>query len=339
MEKAVVIGAGVMGSALAIHLGNNGVEVNLWGTQWDTEILKSMESTGKHSKLGVDLPKNINLYYENELEEAFKDTKLVIIAVLSDGMGSTVELITPYLNKNHYILSATKGIDHDNLYTMSDVIKNALPESLIDKVAVIKLGGPIIAKELAQGKYAEGVLASKNAEAAKYARSLFKSPRFKVDISEDIIGVDLCAAFKNSYAISMGIIESMEEDSNNPKAALMARGTIEMGNIVEAYGGDRITAAGIAGVGDYYVTSQGGRNGIFGRHLGEGKTVEEALEAMEGLAVEGYAATLNGYKFLSKLEKEGKFNMEEDTPLFQEIYNIIYEEKSVKDAINSYWTS
>lgn len=339
MDKVVVIGAGVMGSALAIHLGNNGAQVNLWGTQWDTEILKDMETTGKHNGLGVDLPENINLFFEDELEKAFKGTKLVIIAVLSNGMEATVKRIVPYLNKNHYILSATKGIHEDKLYTMSDVIKNALPENLRDDVKIIKLGGPIIAKELAEGRYAEGVLASKDIEAAKYARSLFKSSRFKGNISEDVVGVDLCAAFKNTYAISMGIVESMEEDSNNPKAALMARGTIEMGNIVEAAGGERITASGIAGVGDYYVTSQGGRNGIFGRHLGKGMTVEKALEAMEGLAVEGYAATLNGYKFLKKLEEEGKFNIKKDAPLFQEIYNIIYKEKPVKDAINSYWSS
>lgn len=339
MDKIVVVGAGVMGSALAIHLANNGAQVNLWGTQWDTEILKDMENTGKHKKLGVDLPKNINFYYEEELEKAFKNTKLVIIAVLSNGMEATVKKITPYLNENHYILSATKGIDKDKLYTMSDVIKNALPEDLSNKIAVIKLGGPIIAKELAEGRYAEGVLASENIEAAEYARLLFKSSRFKANRSQDVVGVDLCAAFKNTYAISMGVVESLEEDSNNPKAALMARGTIEMGNIVEASGGDRTTAAGIAGVGDYYVTSQGGRNGIFGRHLGEGKTVEQALEAMEGLAVEGYAATLNGYKFLKKLEEEGKFNMKEDAPLFQEIYNIIYKGKPVIDAINSYWKS
>lgn len=339
MDKVVVVGAGVMGSALAIHLANNGSEVNLWGTQWDTDIIKDMQSTGKHSRLEVDVPKNINFYFEDQLEEAFEDTKLAIIAVLSNGMDATVRKVTPYLNKNHYILSATKGIDEEKLYTMSDVIENALGDDLKGKVSVIKLGGPLIAKELAQGKYSEGVLACKDIEAAKYASSLFKSDKFKANISQDVLGVDLCAAFKNTYAISMGVVESMEEGSDNPKAALMARGTIEMGNIVEAAGGDRATAAGIAGVGDYYVTSQGGRNGIFGRHLGQGKTVEKALEDMEGLAVEGYAATLNGYHFLKKLEEKGMFNMVEDAPLFQEIYNMIYKEKPVKDAIDSYWKS
>lgn len=339
MGKVVTIGAGAMGSALAIHLANNGHEVNLWGTKWDEEILKEMESTGKHKRHGVEMPKNISYFYEDQLEEAFEGVKLVVIAVISSGIEGTSKMIAPYLKEGQSILSATKGIDEENLYTMSDVIENALPEELRDKVSIVKLGGPIIATELAQGKYAEGVLASKNMEAARYAGDLFASPRFKVNLSQDIEGVEICAAFKNTYAISMGIVESMEEGSDNSKAALMARGTVEMANIVEAYGGDRNTASAIAGVGDYYVTSRGGRNGVFGQFLGENKTVEEALEAMDGQTVEGYAATLNGYKFLRKLEDEGKINMEKDVPLFLELYNVIYNGKSVKDAIDSYWLS
>lgn len=339
MTKAVVIGAGVMGSAVAVYLGGNGIQVNLWGTKWDAENLKSMEDTRRHKVLDVDLPDNISLYYEDQLEEAVKNTKLVIIAVLSSGMETTAKKIATYLNKEHYILSVTKGIDEEKLYTMSKVIEEALPVELKNEVSIIKLGGPILARELAQGGYVEGIIASKNLMAAEYAKTLFESPKFKVSVSQDIEGVELCAAFKNVYAISIGIAESLEENSYNLKAALMARGTIEMGNIVEAYGGDRITAFGIAGVGDYYVTSQGGRNGIFGRHLGEGKTVEKALEAMNGLAVEGYAATLNGYKFLKKLEKEGKINMKKEVPLFLELYNIIYNGKDVREAINSYWIS
>lgn len=339
MEKVLVVGAGVMGTALSIHLAENNLGVNLWGTKWDTDALKEMEATGKHKGLERDLPDNIRFFYEDELEEAFKDVGLVVIAVSSQGIASTSKTIGPYLNENHRILSVTKGIDEKHLYTMSDVIENALPEHLKGKVGVIKLGGPIIAMELAQGIYTEGVFGSKNLDAAKYARDLFHSPSFKGNISEDIAGVELCAAFKNSYAIVMGIVEGIVGDRNNPKAALMARGAMEMANILEGYGSNRETALGMAGVGDYYVTSQGGRNGIFGKLLGQGNTIEEAMDIMEHQTVEGLITTKSGYELLKKLEKENKIDIKVEAFLFNELYDVLYNGKDVKEAISNYWAS
>lgn len=339
MDNIVVIGAGVMGSALAIHLGNNGHKVNLWGTKWDGDAIDYMKENKKHKDLGVSVPDNISFYYHDEMKEAFEDTKLIIIAVISKGMVSISNTISPYINENHLILSVTKGIDEDSLLTMSTIIENAIPTEYKDKVDVVKLGGPIIATELAEGRYTEGVFASKNIESANYAREKFRTPKFKGGISNDVLGVDLCAAFKNSYAIGMGIIEGLEGDTNNPKAALMARGTMEMANIVKAYGGSKETALGIAGIGDYYVTSQGGRNGMYGKLLGEGNTVEEASNIMKDTTVEGLAITLNGYDLLEKLEKDGKISIKDDTPLFLEIYNILYNKKPVRDGIDDYWIS
>ena len=339
MDNIVVIGAGVMGSALAIHLGNAGRNVRLWGTKWDKEVIDSMKETGKNESLGVDMPDSISYYYHDQLEEAIEGTKLIIIAVISKGMKDISRRINPFLKDEQTILSITKGIDGESLLTMSSIIENSLSEEQKEDIPVVKLGGPIIAKELAQGKYTEGVFASKKLEGSKYAKEIFRTARFRSSTSKDILGVDLCAAFKNTYAIGMGIIEGLEGDSNNPKAALMARGSIEMGNIVKAYGGERKTALGIAGIGDYYVTSQGGRNGKFGKLIGEGKSVEEAKEIMKDTTVEGLDSTFNGYKFLKELENDNKINMKEDTPLFLEIYNILYNNKSGIDGINDYWLS
>ena len=339
MANITVLGSGVMGSAIAIHLGNNGHQVNLWGTKWDRETIDEMKKTKEHTHLGVKIPETISFYYDDALEEAIKDSKLVIIAVISKGIESISKAISPYITEDQYIMSITKGLHEETLETMSTVIRNALPEDLREKIAIIKLGGPLIDKEVAQGKYTEALFASKDIEAAKYVRDLFKSPKFRGGVSSDIDGVELCAAFKNSYAISMGIIEGIEQESNNPKAALMARGATEMANIVEAFGGSRDTALGIAGVGDYYVTAQGGRNGKFGRFLGQDNNVEQSLEKMNHQTVEGLPITKNGYKLLKKLEEDGKINMKKDTPLFLELYQILYEDKPVHEGIASYWAS
>ena len=328
-----------MGSAVAIHLANNGHQVKLWGTKWDKEIIDDMKERKISKALDVKIPNNISFFYHNELEEALQGTKLIIIAVISKGMESISNNIANYITENHMILSVTKGIDENNLITMSEVIKNSLPEDLKNRIAIVKLGGPIIAKEFANGAYTEGVFGSENLESAKYVRDQFKNNKFKGNISKDSIGVDLCAAFKNSYAIAMGMIESVEKNKDNPAAALMARGAVEMANIIGAYGGSMETALGIAGVGDYYVTAQGGRNGQFGKLLGQGYSKKEALEIMENTTVEGITVTLNGYKLLQKLEAQGKINIKRDTPLFLEIYKVLYEGQSVNQAIQDYWAS
>lgn len=336
-RKVLIIGAGIMGSSVAIHLARNNHKVNLWGTQWDKEILDYMKTNKRHEALDIDLPDGIDFYYDSQMEEAFKDVKLVIIAVISKGMAYISKKINPYLNKDHIILTVTKGIDEESLRTMTQVVYQSLPEKLKDQIPIVKLGGPIIASELAKGRYTEGVFASKSLDSASYLADLFKSPKFKSNISSDIDGVELCAAFKNSYAIAMGMIEGLEGDYNNPKAAIMARGTIEMANVVEAFGGERETALGVAGVGDYYVTSQGGRNGKFGSLLGQGKSMEEALEIMEHATVEGISMTFNGYKLLEELENQGLINIKKDVPLFLEIYNILYNEKPIREAMDTYW--
>lgn len=133
-------------------------------------------------------------------------------------------------------------------------------------------------------------------------------------------------------------MSGVEVDTNNPKAAPMARGTVEMSVIVEAYGGCLRTASGIAGIGDYYVTSQGGRNGIFGKYIGEGLSHEEAFEKMGTRTIEGLAATRNGYRLLEKLEHDGHIEIAKDVPFFNEIYQILFEGKIAKEAMRNYWS-
>lgn len=337
MERILIIGAGVMGSALSVHLANNGHGVNLWGTQWDREIIKEMEDRRYHPALNVDIPENINLFYDDQLEEAFKDARVIIIAVIAKGMKAICQVLKPYFKKGQIILTVSKGLDDDSLHTMSRVVEESLPQGLRGQISIVKLGGPLIAKELAKDTYSEAIFASKDIEAAQYMSILFKSPKFRTSVTEDIDGVEICAAFKNTYAITMGILEGIEGGYSNPKAALMARAVDEMGKIVAAFGGRKETAYGIAGLGDLYVTSLSGRNGRFGQLIGQGKSKDEALRLMDNATVEGLAMTLNGYSFLKALEGEGRINLKEELPLFYQTYQILHQGEGVEKAVEEIW--
>lgn len=338
MEKILIVGAGVMGTALAVHLANNNQDVNLWGTKWDEESLRSIENKGYHPSLRyVKIPNNLGIYYEDELEAACESVKVVIIAVLSEGIENISKEISPYLTDGQIVVNITKGIHGESLMTMSNIIERAISMENDSELSYVKLGGPVIAGELANGNYTEAVFASRDLEAAKYINSIFEGPTFKGNISSDIDGVELCASFKNSYAIIMGIMEGIESGTNNAKAALMSQGSREMSKIVESYGGNPDTAFGVAGIGDYYVTSQGGRNGIFGGYIGRGHDIDTALEMMNHQSVEGIAATKNGYKLIKKLEDEGRIDIKKDVPLFYQLHEILFNGKNPKKAMQDYW--
>lgn len=339
MNKIAVIGAGVMGTALAVHLANNGLEVNLWGTEFDLDSLDLMRDKGYHPALRyVKIPESIRFFYKDDLSQAMEARDIIILAVISEGISDTTRKISPYLKKGQIIVNISKGIYGETLETMSRTIEGSIDSEHLDGISFVKIGGPVIAAELASGSYTEAVFASRNIEAAYQVSSIFENPRFKGNISNDIDGVEICASFKNSYAIAMGIMQGVEANTNNAKAALMTQGTMEMSRIVAAYGGRAETAFGVAGVGDYYVTSQGGRNGVFGSHIGSGRTIEEALELMNHQSVEGISATKNGYLLLKKLEEEGKISIKRDTPLFLQIYEILFKGKDPNIGIADYWS-
>ncbi|MDI3481267.1 MAG: glycerol-3-phosphate dehydrogenase [Tepidanaerobacteraceae bacterium] len=337
MGKVTVLGAGVMGTALAIHLAKQKNEVKLWGTRWDTSTIENYRATGRCEKLNSDIPQSVEFFMADELEKALQDSSIIILAVTSDGIRDITNSISGYIDENVIIANIAKGIEEESLMTMSEIIEDCLAGQQ-KNIPVVKIGGPLRAIEVANEVFSEAIFASKNIEAARVLQKAFKAPYFKSNVTQDIIGVEICAALKNSYAITIGICEGMYENMDNPKAALIARGCMELAALVKAKGGDVETALGLAGVGDLYVTSQGGRNRTLGKLLGQGKTMKEAVEEMKNQTVEGYPAAKVGYKLAATLEQQGKLNLS-DVSLLVELYRILYEGKPAVEALKDYWSN
>jgi glycerol-3-phosphate dehydrogenase (NAD(P)+) len=350
MGKNLILGAGTMGTALSVPLCQNKHEVNLWGTEFDTEVLETMARTGQHIQLGIPLPEGVTLFSSSELEKACQNVEIVVLAVTSSGIRSIMQRLVPFLKDGMIILNAAKGLEEDsktgNILTMIDIIENELPEALRGKNPIVTIAGPSVAKGVAEHVPTEVVFASRDLAAAQHCQEIFTTPVYKVQITTDVIGVGLCAALKNVFAIVIGFCDGIEDKvdarvkMHNSKAALLLEAVIELSRIVQAMGGKEETVLGLAGIGDLYVTAHGGRTSIFGKMLGGGMSIERALEEMKDRhqTVEAYPATKAGYKLVQMLSKNDKLDIN-DLPLLTQIYAVLFEGKEAEASISDYFAA
>ncbi|KPV62392.1 MAG: Glycerol-3-phosphate dehydrogenase (NAD(P)+) [Candidatus Bathyarchaeota archaeon BA1] len=171
----------------------------------------------------------------------------------------------------------------------------------------------------------------------------YRTANYRVTISKDVVGVEICAALKNSYAIIVGACDGImrrkgQKDMNNTKALVFSSAVGEMRRFVTAMGGDEETVLGLAGIGDLEVTCKGGRNSEFGCLLGSGMRVDEALNEMQrrGLTVEGHPTAKKAYRLALKLEMEGKLKIQKDLPLVSMVYHVLYQSGDVGKKMISF---
>ncbi len=345
MDKILILGAGVMGTALSVPLCQNKQEVNLWGTEFDAEVLETMARTGQHIQLGIALPGCVTLFSAAELEKACQNVDVVVLAIASSGIRSIMQRLVPFVKDGMIIVNAAKGLGEDsktgNMLTMLDVIESELPEALRGKNPMVTVGGPSIAKGVAERVPTEVVFASRDLAAARHCQEVFTTPVYKMKITTDVMGVGLCAALKNIFAVAMGFCDGVEGKADarlkmhNSKAALLLEAVVELSKIAQAMGGKEETVLGPAGIGDLYVTALGGRACIFGQMLGGGMSAEQALEEMKNRhqTVEAYPATKAGYKLAQMLSKNNKLDINE-LPLLTQIYAVLFEGKNVEASIS-----
>lgn len=335
-----VVGAGVMGTALAVHLSKRTTRKNvvrLCGTEWDDPVIDTLREKRRCPRLEVDIPTELELFYHSGRTDAVRGAEIIVIAVISKGLRQTVSELADYAGKGTVMVSITKGIDGDSLQTMAEMMERTLREKGRDDICVVKLGGPLRANEFAQGYPGEGVFAGRSEEATARVRECFLSTHFRSECSADVLGVDLCASLKNAYAIAFGMADGLYNEVDNPKAALFGRVAHEMSVFVAGYGGDPETVSHIAGAGDLFVTVQGGRNRTLGKYLGQGNDLTGALDIMNGQTVEGLDAVTEGWKIACHLESEGKVVIQRDLPLFYQLYQVIDGKKTAVHALNDYW--
>ena len=315
--KAVVLGTGGWGTALALVLCDNGHDVTLWSRT--PAKAEEMTRTRENPLLkGVPLPEALTITGDLSCLEG---AELVVSVPPSFAVRETGRKIAPYLRPETVLVTASKGIERDTNLRMSQILQ----ETTGDVCRVVALSGPSHAEEVGLRLPTGCVAACPDRDAACFVQDAFMNDRFRVYTSMDIVGVELAAALKNVIALCCGICAGMGFQDNT-KALLMTRAMAEITRLGEHLGGERRTFGGLAGMGDLIVTctSMHSRNNRAGILIGQGRTAREAMEEV-GAVVEGY------YAAESVCQLAGREGVE--MPICRCAYDVLYRGREPRDVV------
>lgn len=334
MTTVSILGAGVMASALTFPLSDNGHEVRLVGTHLDREIISSIRDDGTHPGLGRRLPDGVAAYNIEEAVPAFAGAGVVMSGVNSFGVRWAGEKLAELLAPGTPVLSITKGLEADesgDLRVLPDVLAGRVPADGREGVTWSAIAGPSIAGEVAARRHTCVVFAGRDLGVLNRLAGMFRTGYYHVWTSTDFVGVEVCAAMKNCYALGVGfgrgVLEGQGEgdspDRNHDyEAALFGQASVEMAQMTRLLGGRPETPQGLAGIGDMYVTSAGGRNVRVGRLVGSGLRFSEAREKMAGVTLEGAAAIEVIGEAIPLLAERGVLDPE-DFPLMRHLHAVV----------------
>ena len=276
--KIAIVGAGAMAGALAIHFERSAHSVAICATRFDGAILEAVRKDRMHPTLHYSIPESVDMYDHRHWSRGFRRAEIVALAVPSVGVLSTVTAAQEHLGRNAIWAVATKGWVAGSGRPMSEFIEEVSPHH-----PVVMVVGPSLAAEIAAGTPTALVCASRNMAAAHTVAAAITSPILRGFVTDDVPGVEVGSALKNVLAIAIGMCDGIAElkgrSMTNAKGALYSRGLVEMGRLAAAMGGRPETVLGPSGAGDLFLTVLGGRNGRFGRLVGDGAGPDPGVRA------------------------------------------------------------
>lgn len=342
MSVITVVGAGMMGSSIAIPAHENGNEIRLVGTHLDREVIRHARETGEHMNLRRQLPQGYRYYQFDELNDALDGADLLVGGVSSFGVDWFAKNVLSVIPDSLPVLSVTKGmhlLPDNTLITFPELYERMLPGRSLSLNAV---GGPCTSYELADHDQTEVCFCGKDAAMLERIRSLFETSYYHISTSTDVAGVEVAVAMKNAYALAVCLAVGMSKKRNadghenyNSQAALFGQSLREMQRLIAMYGGGEDKLA--LGAGDLYVTVFGGRTRRIGTLLGEGDTLQEALAKLQGVTLESIVIATRTAVAVRQLISDGKAS-ERDFPLMLHVDAILNEGAHVDIPWNAFET-
>lgn len=338
MATIVMLGAGIMATALSFPASENGHDVRLVGTFLDREIVDSIQNTGVHPDLDLKVNDGVTAFQLEDAAKAFEGADLVMSGVNSFGVEWIGEQLATLMKPGQKFLCITKGMraaEDGTLQLLPDTIRSYMTPELAESISWNAITGPSIAGELAVHHDTAVVFCGHDKDDLEWIADLFRTDYYHVWTSTDFVGHETGAATKNIYAFAAGFAEGLLKSQGkadnryvmyNYGAALFAQGQKELRSFVTLMGGRPESADGLGGVGDMFVTSMGGRNVKAGTLVGQGIPFSEVRDQhMKGVTLEGVAAIKVIGKALGPLTERGVIKPEE-YPLCRFLYSVVEED-------------
>ena len=317
MKKVTIIGAGMMGSALAFPAAENGHEVRLVGTHLDCDIIDGCKTKNQHPKFDRPFPKGVRYYYFEEWKTAVEGADFVICGVSSFGVDWFLNEILMNLDPSIPVLSVTKGLinlENGDLISYPDYWQAELKKKGIER-EVCAIGGPCTSYELVFHDNTEVAFCGKNTADLKMMKATLATDYYHISLTNDVIGLEAAVALKNAYALGVAMtigLVNRDLGANaglhyNSQAGAFYQAAREMMQLLEMFKASEDCK--IIGIGDLYVTVYGGRTRKVGILLGEGKTYEEAMEILAGVTLESLVVARRVAKAIYKRAETGKVDI------------------------------
>jgi glycerol-3-phosphate dehydrogenase (NAD(P)+) len=322
--RFTILGAGAWGTTVALLLAQKAEHgVALWCAR--PESARTLQQRRENVDLlpGIIIPEAVRL--TADLSEAAAGSDLLIAAVPTVYLRSTLERIAGQLPPRVPVLSLAKGLERETFLRPTEIVRQ-----LAGPRPLAVLSGPSHAEEVSRGLPASVVVASEDLDLARWVQLAFSSESFRVYTNLDMLGVELAGALKNVIGIAAGISDGLDL-GDNAKAALLTRGLAEMTRFGVALGAEPQTFFGLAGVGDLITTcmSRHGRNRHVGQRLARGEKLPAILSSMKMVAEGVYTA---------QSVQQRASHMGISMPISEAVYRILYEDKDPRDAVTELMT-
>jgi glycerol-3-phosphate dehydrogenase (NAD(P)+) len=319
MSNILILGAGSMGTAFSFPCSDNHHSVTVVGTFLEDDFIDTINSSGTHPYLECKVLKKVKFVKFNEFKnEVKKKVDLIVVAVVSKGIEWIAIELSKNLQEKIPILILTKGlaVRENNYEILAHKMERILKNNGVAEADISAAGGPCLAKGLANRVHTSVVFANKNIEKAEWIANLVRNDYYHIFTSTDVIGVEICAAIKNIFSMIIGAsvglcsskldVKNREYNYLNTAASLIQQSINEMIIFTESLNGKKETVLGLAGIGDLYVSADGGRNSKMGYYIGLGLTFEEAKnKKMSNVTIEGAELIMEiGFKVKSDFNVE-----------------------------------
>ena len=337
MKTIVIIGSGMMGSALAFPARENGNTVRLVGTHLDREVIDTCRKTGRHPKFKKDFPAGVEYYQLEALSAALDGADFVICGVNSFGVEWFRDTILPVLPDGLPVISVTKGLQdtpEGKLLTYPDLWQRKLDE-LGRTNPLCAIGGPCTSYELVAHDQTEVSFCGKSMEVLRMIKAAMATPYYHISLSTDVVGVESAVALKNGYALGIALTIGVNQrlygrDSElhfNSQAAVFGQAVREMQKLLTLQGAGTLDNL-VLGAGDLYVTVYGGRTRLVGILLGRGLTIDEAKAELAGVTLESLVVSERVARAVRAKAARGEADLAE-FPLLMHIDEIVTQGKPV----------